>query len=373
MFEKLKIRKRLLKELDFTIIIAVVILCIFGSLNIYGATYLKYGNLFFKSQLIGLFVGLILIYLILIPDYAIIKDYANIIYLFGVFLLLINCMPMFKSTVNGASSWIKIGSFSMQPSEFSKISLIIILAKKLDDMEGKINDIRNFLKLTAYAALPMGLILSQPDMGMTMVCFFIVLGIYFAAGLDLKIIGGGIVGLIAAIAIVWNSPLMEEYWKTRLVSFLNPSADELGAGLQLRQSQIGIGSGGILGKGFLKGTQISGGFIPEAHTDFIFAVVGEEWGLVCGLILLILYGIIIYRLIKIAQNSKDIFGSVISVGIVSTLLFSIFQNIGMTIGIMPITGITLPFMSYGRSSILSGLMSIGLVLNIGMRKKKITF
>lgn len=373
MLEKFRISRKLLRELDFTIIITVIVLVIFSAVNVYSATHLKIGNYYLKAQLIWLVVGLLLTYFILIFDYSIIQSYANIIYWFGIFLLILNDF-VFKSTVNGATSWMKIGSLpSVQPSEFAKLGMIIMLAKQLSDMEGKINDLRNFFKLTAYAALPMGLIIIQPDMGMTMVCFFIVLGIYFTAGLDLKIIGGGIAGLIAAIAIVWNSPLMQTYWKTRLVSFLNPEADELGSGLQLIQSQIGIGSGGILGKGFLKGTQISGGFIPEAHTDFIFAVVGEEWGLIGAIALLFLYGIIIYKIINIAKNSKDIFGSVICVGVIATLLFSILQNMGMTIGIMPITGITLPFMSYGGSSMLTAFMSLGVVLNIGMRRKKINF
>lgn len=372
MLSKITISKKLLRELDFTVIIAVILIVVFGTMNIYSATHLKFGSYYLKVQTIWLVAGLILTYCILIFDYSIIQGYANIIYWFGIFLLILND-TIFKSTVNGASSWMKIGGFSMQPSEFAKLGMIIMLAKQLDSMEGKINNIRNFLKLAAYAALPMLLIVIQPDMGMTMVCFFIVLGIFFAAGLDLKIIGGGIMSLIALVAIVWNSPLMEAYWKSRLLSFLNPEADELGSGLQLIQSQIGIGSGGILGKGFLKGTQIAGGFIPEAHTDFIFSVVGEEWGLLGAALLMILYGIIVYKLINIARNSKDRFGSIICVGVISTMMFSILQNIGMTIGIMPITGITLPFMSYGGSSMLTGFMSLGLVLNIGMRKKKINF
>lgn len=374
MFDKIIISRKLLRELDFTVIIAVVLIVVFSSLNIYSATHLRYGNSYMRTQLIWLVIGLILTYFILTFDYSIIQGYANIIYWFGVFLLLLNRIPMFKSTVNGASSWMKIGPLpAFQPSEFAKLGIIIMLAKLIDDMDGNINNLKNFCKLTAYAAIPMLLIIIQPDMGMTMVCFFIVLGIFFISGLELKIIGGGILGLIALIAIVWNSPLMEAYWKVRLTSFLNPEADQLGSGLQLLESLKGIGSGGLLGKGFLKGTQIAGGFIPEAHTDFIFSVVGEEWGLLGAIVLLALYGIIIYRLINIASNSKDRFGSIISVGVISTMMFSILQNIGMTIGIAPITGITLPYMSYGGSSMLTSFMSLGLVLNVGMRRKKINF
>ncbi|MBC2397320.1 rod shape-determining protein RodA [Clostridium tetanomorphum] len=373
MLDKLKINRKLLRELDFSILIIVLIISIFGALNIYSATHMKFGISFFTSQLKWIVLGTIVMYFILVFDYSLIQGYANIIYWFGVILLFLND-TIFKSTVNGAGSWMKIGSTTIgQPSEFAKLGMIIMLAKKLDEMEGNINSIKNFFILAMYAAIPMILIVIQPDMGMMMVCFFIVLGIFFAAGLNLKVICGGFAAIIGAIAIVWNSPLMQNYWKVRLISFLDPEADELGAGLQLLQSQIGIGSGGILGKGFLKGTQVAGGFIPESHTDFIFAVVGEEWGTLGAIFLLALYGILIYKFINIAKTSKDIFGSMISVGVVSTFLFSIYQNIGMAVGAAPITGITLPLMSYGGSSFITAIMSIGLVVNVGMRRKKINF
>ncbi|MFL0195775.1 rod shape-determining protein RodA [Clostridium sp. WILCCON 0269] len=371
--EKFTISKRFLREFDFPILITILVICAFGSLNIYSASHLSYGNQYLKSQLVWVALGFILIYFILLVDYALIKSYASIVYWFGVFLLIINCIPMFQYTVNGASSWIKIGRFTMQPSEFAKVGIILMLAKQLDDMEGNINNLKNFLKLTLYAAIPMLLIIIQPDMGMTMVCFFTVLGICFVAGLDLKVILGGILGLTLVIAIAWNSPIMPYYQKMRIISLFNADKYQLSFALQLTQSKIGIGSGGILGKGFLKGTQISGGYVPESHTDFIFSVVGEEWGLIGAISLILFYGIVIYRSINIAKESKDIFGSVVCVGIVSSMLFSIFQNIGMTIGLLPITGITLPFMSYGGSSILSAFISISLILNIGMRRKKINF
>lgn len=374
MLNKIIISRKLLRELDFTVIIAVILIVVFGAANIYSATHLKYGISLMRTQLLWLIIGLILTYFILIFDYSIIQGYSNIIYWFGVFLLILNRLPIFKSTVNGASSWMKIGPLpAFQPSEFAKLGIIIMLAKQLDNMDGDINNVKNFFKLTAYAVLPMLLIIVQPDMGMTMVCFFIVLGIFFSAGLNLKIIGGGIVGVILLIAGVWNSPLMEDYWKLRLTSFLSPEKDQLGSGLQLLESLKGIGSGGLFGKGFLKGTQIAGGFIPFAETDFIFSVVGEEWGIVGAIVLLVLYGIVLYKFIKIASNSKDRFGSVICVGVISTMMFSILQNIGMTIGMMPITGITLPYMSYGGSSMITNFMSLGLVLNVGMRRKKINF
>lgn len=372
MFDKLLINKKLLKKLDFSMIIICILIMIFSALNIYSATHIVDGTGFFKKQLIWLVVGLAITYIMLTFDYIIVENYANIFYWFTVFLLILNDTVL-KKTVNGASSWMKIGPVTIQPSEFAKLALIIILAKKLDDMEGEINNVRNFFTLAFYALIPMLLIVIQPDMGMTMVCFFSILGMFYIAGLDWRIITGGLTGITALVAIIWNSPLMQAYWKNRLTSFLHPEADELNTGLQLVQSKIGIGSGGLLGKGFLKGTQIAGGYIPEAHTDFIFSVVGEEWGFIGGVVLITLYTILIYKFIKTAKNSKDIFGTMVTVGITSSFMFSIIQNIGMTIGIAPITGITLPFMSYGGSSSLTNFMAVALILNINMRRKKINF
>lgn len=367
--ENLKLNKKLLRELDYITIIVAICIVIFGCLNIYTSTYKTYGNYYIKLQIMFLILGLIMVYLFLAFDYMLIENYAVIIYWAGVLFLIIN--HFIGSTTNGANSWISIGSMAIQPSEFAKIGMIIMIAKKLNEMEGKINNLKNLLQLILYAAVPMMLIVIQPDMGMTMVSFFIVLGIFFCVGLDSKIIIGGITSILLLLVGVWNSSIIQLYQKTRLTAFLHPDQNTLGSGLQLAQSKIAIGSGEIMGRGFLKGVQFHN--IPANYTDFIFAVLGEEWGLIGELILLLLYGIIIYRLIKIAKDSKDIFGNVICVGLVSNLLFSILQNIGMTIGVMPITGITLPFMSYGGSSILTSFIVLGLVLNIGMRRKKINF
>ncbi|MCH3964729.1 MAG: rod shape-determining protein RodA [Clostridium sp.] len=373
MLEKFAIDRRFLRELDFTIIITIIVISIFGSLNIYSATRMTHGFSTFKSQIIWIIGGIILTYIVLVIDYTKIKNYASIIYWFGVFLLVLNCIPGLKSTVNGAASWISLGFISFQPSEIAKTGIIVMLAKKLDDMKGNINNLRNFCELTLYAVIPMALIIQQPDMGMTMVCFFTVLGIYFGAGLNSKTIAGGIVAVAAAVTMAWKFSLIEEYQKKRIVSLFDPVKYEMSYSLQLRQSQIGIGSGGILGKGFLNGTQISGGYVPFASTDFIFSVVGEEWGFLGASLLILFYGIVLYRIISIAREAKDIFGSMVCIGVVSTMLFSILQNIGMTIGLLPITGITLPFMSYGGSSILTAFINIAMVLNIGMRRKKINF
>lgn len=375
MLGRFSLNKKLIRDFDFGIVFVVILIVLFGCTNIYSATGASLGYYYVKLQLLWLLVGLVVMYVVILIDYTILSNYAPLIYWAGVLFLLYNDLT--SSAVNGASSWISIGSRAIQPSEFAKLGMIIMLARKLDDMEGNINNIKNFLILSFYALVPVALIVIQPDMGMTMVCFFIVLGIYFISGLNLKVIVAGFIAIIVLIVGVWNSGIMPFYMKKRLTIFLNPESDELGYGLQLIQSQIGIGSGGITGNGAKFGERAVTGFVsqfvPESHTDFIFSMVGERWGFVGGIILLILYFILLYRIISIARRSKDLFGNIICVGVFSSFLFSIIQNIGMTIGILPITGITLPFMSYGGSSLLTNFIALGLVLNIGMRKKKINF
>ncbi|MFL0251220.1 rod shape-determining protein RodA [Clostridium neuense] len=372
MLKKFKIDKRLLQQMDLWLIIIPILLVAFSSVNIYSAVHnnTKLGGNW-KLQIAWGIIGLIIVYVIIKFDYRVLIDYAEIIYWASIVLLIINKVA--GSTVNGAKGWIAIGQRAIQPSEFAKVALIILIAKKLDVMKGDINNIKNFFILLFYAAVPMILIVVQPDMGMTEVCFFIVLGMFFIAGLDLRVIFGGILTIILGIAAVWNTSLMQAYWKERFTSFLNPEKYINSTGLQLIQSEIGIGSGGILGKGFLKGTQIQGGYIPETHTDFIFSVIGEEWGLVGGIILVLIYLLLLYKIVSVSKKSKDIFGKIFCIGIASAFLFSILQNIGMTIGIMPISGIALPFVSYGGSSMLTGFISLGIVINIGMRRNKINF
>lgn len=374
MLKRLKLDTKLLREMDFSILIATILIVLFGIVNIYAAMKPNVSDA--KKQLLWFGVSLVVLYFILLVDYNILRGFAPILY-WGSIVLLIYTRFM-GATINGARGWIKVGSlFSIQASELAKVAIIFMLAKKLDEMELKVNNLKNFMILAAYTIVPVALIVIQPDMGMTMVCFFIVLGIFFCAGLDMKIVLGGLTSLVFGIIVLWNSGLIEPYQKRRLISFLNPEADELGSGLQLMQSMTGIGSGGFFGTGLKlsqdSSTSYVGQFVPEKQTDFIFAVIGEHWGTIGAVVLLILYGIIVYRTIRTAKVSKDIFGSMICVGMASYFLFAILQNIGMTIGIMPITGITLPLVSYGGSSLLTTMMSIALIINIGMRKKKINF
>jgi len=269
-------------------------------------------------------------------------------------------------SVNGARAWIKIGSFLLEPGEFVKIALTLILAKKIKEMGGKINKPKNILILLFYILIPMLLIIKQPDLGIASICFVMALSVLFISGINLKTFSIGLALILITIPLVWNSNLIKTYQKSRFTSFLNQNNDTSGNGYQLEQSKIAIGSGGIWGKGYLKGY---GNAIPESSTDFIFAVSGEEWGLAGGLFLLISYSIIIVRIFLISKKSKDIEGSLICAAIGMGFVFSIMVNMGMTIGIMPITGITLPFFSYGGSSILSNSIEIGLILNASMSQQ----
>lgn len=376
MFKQLKLDVRLIKEIDKTLLISLILIISYGVFNIYLCTKDEYGLTFVNKQLFCFILALIALYIFIAIDYGIIFNYVPVFYWGAVILLIVTMIPGIGVVVNGARGWISVGGFQIQASEFAKLGIILMLGKQLDDMDGKINDVKNFFTLLFYAGVPVLFIIIQPDMGMTMVCFYIVLGIFFTIGLDIRIINGGLMSLVLAIIIVWNSGLIEPYQKARFTGFLNPAVDNAST-YHLNQSLIAIGSGGILGvnPSLTKGGSISYAAqnVPEVRTDFIFAAIADQWGFLGAILLLVLYGLLIYKMVSIARTSKDIFGSVICVGIVSYFLFAILQNIGMTIGLLPITGITLPLVSYGGSSLLTTVISVALVINVGMRRKKIYF
>lgn len=375
MLSRFKINFKTLREIDKTVTISMILLMLFGILNIYVASRSEFGPLFLKRQLMWFVVSMVALYFVIAIDYTILKGYTTLFYWGSVALLI---LTMFIGTdINGARGWIRLGPASFQPSELAKMATIMMLGKQLEEMDGTINELKNFMKMAFYAAVPAIFIVIQPDMGMTMVLFFIVVGIFFIGGLDMKILGGGLLSLFLAIILVWNSGLIQDYQKKRLTSFTNPEADSSDTGYHLRQSLISIGSGGFFGaRNPVVGDETSGyaaQYVPEVQTDFIFAAIGEQWGMLGCMFLLLLYGLLISKMIAIGRSSKDKFGSVIAVGVVAYFLFAILQNIGMTIGLMPITGITLPLISYGGTSLLTTVLSVGLVINVGMRKKKLYF
>ena len=373
---KFKMSLKELKRVDKWMLISIILITMFGIVNIYLAKKTSAGGMLFPvKQSIFFVASLVLLYFVVAIDYSIIKAFTPIFYWASIALLVL--VLLIGSTINGAQGWIRLGPLSFQPAELAKIGTIMMMGKKLDDMEGEINNFKNFCILAFYAIIPAGLIVIQPDMGMTMVLFFMVLGVFFIGGLDNRIILGGLGALILGIVLVWNSGLIQEYQKRRITSFQNPEADSSDSGYHLRQSLIAVGSGGFFGSLNSLANDGTGGYssqyVPEIQTDFIFTQVCEQWGTFGAICLLTLYGILISRMINIARDSKDIFGRIIATGMVAYFLFAIWQNIGMTIGLMPITGITLPLVSYGGSSLLTTILSLGLVINVGMRKTKLNF
>jgi len=363
--------KKQLKNLDFVIFITLITIILLGIVIIGSATHIFDGGSlrFIKTQIIAFVIGLIAMFFIIMVDYNEIGKYYKLIYIINIIMLF--AVLAIGVTKKGAQSWITIGGFGFQPSEFAKIAVIITLAKHLEDKEGKLNTIRDIIPILIHIGIPIILILLQPDLGTALVFIVILIGMLFAAGLNTKFIYGGMGAGLAFIPIAWN--FLKDYQKKRILVFLNPNLDPLGSGYNVIQSKIAVGSGQFFGKGLFQGTQNKLNFIPEKHTDFIFSVLGEELGFIGTVSLLILYLILITRSLRIARLAKDSFGSLIVVGVISMIVFQIFENMGMAIGIMPVTGIPLPFMSYGGTSLIAYMMGIGLVLNVGMRRQKINF
>lgn len=370
-----KIDFKLLKKVDKVMLATMFSIIIFGIINIYFATKGNFGTMFVKRQILWLVISSIALYLVMAIEYSILKSYTDIFYWGSISLLVL--LIFFGSNINGATGWFRLGPLSFQPAELAKVATMMKLGVVFESMNGSINEWKNFWKMGIYAIIPASLIVIQPDMGMTMVLFFIVLGIFFIAGLDSRIIIGGFAALALGIVVALNTPILHQYQKNRILSVFNPESDTSETGYHLKQSLIAIGSGGITGVRNPIDVEGPSGYaaqyVPEVQTDFIFSALSEQWGTIGSMLLFFLYGLLITKMINIARTAKDSFGTICSIGMASYFLFAIFQNIGMTIGIMPITGITLPLVSYGGSSLLTTVMSIGLILNIGMRRNKIYF
>lgn len=367
------LNQRLLRNLDFVLIGVTALLIIISLIIIGSATHINNPSedRYWYVQRQGIFTALniLVIFLILNVDYKVLDRYAGLLYWVNLIMLL---AVMFVGTsALGAQRWIQIGPISLQPSEFSKIIMIICLAHILENRIGRLNTFKDILPVFIYVGVPFLLVLKQPDLGTSLVFLAILFGMIFIAGISMRLLmiifGAG----IALLPVFWH--FLKDYQKMRLTVFLDPNIDPLGSGYHIIQSKIAIGSGMLFGKGLFGGTQSQLNFLPENHTDFIFAVIGEELGFVGAAIILLLYLILLYRGVKIASQAKDNFGSLLATGITSMLTFHVLVNVGMTAGIMPVTGIPLPLMSYGVSALTTNMVSIGILLNIYMRRQKILF
>lgn len=361
------------KELDYFLIALSVICAIFGIIVISSATKsLDSGSRYVLIQTIAAALGFAVMVVFTAINYEKVSVAWKMIYILCIFMLILVLIIGTGREDTGSNSWIRFGPIGIQPSEFVKIGFIITFSRRVADMGETINEPKNLLKLLAHLGILLGLIMLQPDFGTAMVFIFIFIGIIFAAGISYKYILTALGTVIGAIPMVWFI-FLKEYQKNRIRVFINPESDPLGSGYHVIQSKIAIGSGQLVGKGLYQGTQNQLGYLPAKHTDFIFAVIGEELGLLgCILVTALLFAMV-YRCLSNSRVVKSDINRYICIGVACMFLAHIFENIGMCIGLMPVTGIPLPFFSYGGSSIITNFAAIGLVLSVYMRKKSITF
>jgi len=364
---------RKIRGYDAILISLVMAATFIGMLFVYSATK-SYDNQlkYVIVQAVAFILGLVFMYYVTQIDYEHLSSFWPFIIGFSLFLLVLVMFVGTGETSTGTKGWIRIGSIGIQPSELVKIGFIITLAKHLSIIEDDVNYIKNVAYLLLHLTVPVGLIMLQPDAGTAMVFVFIFIVMVFVAGIDWRYMATAFGGFVIFAVTSWFF-LLSNYQRERFLVFFNPEKDPGGFGYHVMQSKIAIGSGKIFGKGIFKGIQTQLGFLPEKHTDFIFAVIGEEAGLIgCLLIVALLIGIII-RCIYIGQNAKNSIGTFICIGVAGMWLFHTFENIGMTIGLMPVTGIPLPFVSYGGSSLMTNFIALGLVVSVRMRRRTINF
>lgn len=358
------IKKKNLKELDLILLFATLILSIYGLVILYSA----YGGDFeaIKTQIGATILGFLLIAVLCTIDLEVLKRFYRWIYGIGLGLLIITLIFGRGLDEWGAKSWVYIGSFSFQPSEFVKVGLIFAFAAYLDRYKYEINEPKRLIQALVFVAVPVVLILLQPDFGTAMVYLFFIAAMLFVAGLSWKwILFFAVGGLTVGYLVLTN---LSGYRADRIENFLNPTRDTSGSNWQQQQGMIAIGSGMLNGRGYLNGTQSQYGYVPEKETDFIFSVLAEELGFIGAVFLVLLFTIIILRLARLAKKSNNTFISLMVTGIAAMLFIHIFENIGMTIGLMPVTGIPLPFLSAGGTFQLICLSMVGLALSASMQK-----
>jgi rod shape determining protein RodA len=361
--------------LDWVLLVAVLALSSLGTVLVWSATThrddLTDGDptAYLKKQVVNVIIGIVLMVMVLATDHRWLRIVAPLVYLASlVGLALVLTMG---STINGSTSWLQLGGMSIQPSEFAKLAVVIGMAlwvaERADVRKGRPRGGSDVVGMLAIAGLPAGLIMLQPDLGTMLVLSATVFGVLAVSGAPrrwLALLGAG--GVTAAAAAV-AAGFLKQYQVDRFLAFTNPDLDPRGAGYNVEQARIAVGNGGLFGQGLFDGSQTRSGFVPEQHTDFVFTVAGEELGLLGAGVLIALLGVIVWRALSIAAHTDDLFGRLAAAGIACWFGFQAFQNVGMCLGIMPVTGVPLPFVSYGGSSMFAGMLAIGLLQNIHLR------
>lgn len=359
-------------RVDWIIAGSALALSLLGALLIWSATkprLLEAGldpDSYLQRHLLNLGIGLALGILFAVVDYRALRAYAPLVYVASCAGLV--AVLLVGTTINGAHSWIVIGGgFQVQPSEFAKVALVVGMAVLLAERSTQEHSSRgaDVPLVLALAAVPLGLVMLQPDLGTAMVFVFTVLGVLLLSGAPVRwllgLIAAGILVIVASVQL----GVLKEYQLERFRAFTNQDTDTLGAAYNITQARIAIGNGGLTGTGLFQGTQTTGKFVPEQQTDFVFTVAGEELGLLGAGGIIVLFGLLLWRALRLAGRSPDLFGRLVAGGVACWFAFQAFVNIGMTLGIMPITGLPLPFVSYGGSSMFANWMAIGLLLNVG--------
>jgi len=364
------------RNFDNLLNFAVIGLLLIGTLLVYAGTrewFRSYDldpEYYLKRHTLNILIGSLLAYGTTLIDYRLLRAYTPIIWLVAVIGLVIVLIPGLGSEINGARAWIALpGGFQIQPAELAKIAIIVGIAMILADRDNAQEDPTDLdvLKALAIAAVPVLLIVAQPDLGTVLIICAAILAMIGASGAPSRWVVGLLILAIVGIFTAVQTGAVSQYQIARLQSFVDPSADPQSTGYQLRQSRITIGSGGILGKGLFNGPQTNGRFVPEQQTDFIFTVAGEELGFIGCSIILALYLLFFIRAFAICRRSSDLFGRLVCIGVIAWFSFQAFENIGMTMGLMPMTGVPLPFLSYGGSSMFANLIGVGLLQNVHSR------
>ncbi len=354
------------RRFDFVLFFTVLILSIYGLVVLSSASLSLDPKAFVQKQAFASILGFCIVLILMKLDYRIFKKYYLLFYGLGLALLGATLVFGHGDTSWGSRSWLRIGPLNFQPAEFVKLDLIFCLAVFLEKKED-INRPWDLIQVLVFALLPVLLIMAQPDFGTSMVFIFILASMIFFANISWKYILSAILAVILILPVSY--PFLDDFQKDRILDFLNPSANTQGSGYQANEAQVAIGSGQFFGKGLYKGSQTQYNFIPTKQTDSIFPVLVEELGFIGGFFLLLLYGLLIYRLIDIARTSKDLTGRYLTIGVAAMFFIHIWENIGMNMGLMPITGIPLPFISYGGTFQLVNLIAIGLILSVHYHRR----
>ena len=366
-------------QLDWLLMLAAAGLVVVGTLLVWSATTAREDltagdpQAYLKKQLVNVAIGLVLGVMITATDHRWVRILAPLVYVASVVGLAL--VLVMGTTINGSRSWLMLGGLSIQPAEFAKLAVVIgmaLLVAERTEGSWKQREVRHLdvLGMLGIAGLPAVLILLQPDLGTMLVLSATVFGVIAVSGAPRRWLFGLSGGAVAAAALAVSVGVLEDYQVDRFMAFTNPDLDPLGAGYNTEQARIAIGNGGVFGQGLFDGSQTRSGFVPEQHTDFIFTVAGEELGLVGSAVIIALLGVVLWRALTIAMHSDDLFGRLAAGGIACWFGFQAFQNIGMCLGIMPVTGVPLPLVSYGGSSMFASLMAVGLLQNIHLRSER---